>query len=58
MICLGNEEILVGVVVVEVVEVEDDILDVFIEIIEEIVVDEVNVDVFENIIDINILNED
>ncbi len=39
LIRLGNEEILVGVVAVEAVEVEDDILDASIETTEETVVE-------------------
>ncbi|MHC5171209.1 DNA gyrase subunit A [Acinetobacter johnsonii] len=58
LIRLGNEEILVGVVAVEAVEVEDDILDASIETTEETVVDEVNVDASENTTDTNISNED
>lgn len=58
LIRLGNEEILVGVVAVEAVEVEDDILDASIETTEETVVDEVNVDAFENTTDTNTSNED
>ena len=58
LIRLGNEEILVGVVAVEAVEVEDDILDASIETTEETVVDEVNVDASENTTDTNTSNED
>ena len=58
LIRLGNEEILVGVVAVEAVEVEDDILDASIETTEETVVDEVNVDASENTTDTNRSNED
>ena len=58
LIRLGNEEILVGVVAVEAVEVEDDILDSSIETTEETVVDEVNVDASENTTDTNTSNED
>ncbi|OOW12973.1 DNA gyrase subunit A [Acinetobacter sp. MF4640] len=58
LIRLGNEEILVGVVAVEAVEVEDDILDASIETAEETVVDEVNVDASENTTDTNTSNED
>ena len=58
LIRLGNEEILVGVVAVEAVEVEDDILDTSIETAEETVVDEVNVDASENTTDTNTSNED
>ena len=58
LIRLGNEEILVGVVAVEAVEVEDDILDASIETTEETVVDEVNVDACENTTDTNTSNED
>jgi len=49
---------LVGVVAVEAVEVEDDILDASIETTEETVVDEVNVDASENTTDTNTSNED
>jgi len=58
LIRLGNEEILVGVVAVEAVEVEDDILDASMETTEETVVDEVNVDASENTTDTNRSNED
>ncbi|WP_159152566.1 DNA gyrase subunit A [Acinetobacter johnsonii] len=58
LIRLGNEEILVGVVAVEAVEVEDDILDASMETTEETVVDEVNVDASENTTDTNTSNED
>lgn len=58
LIRLGNEEILVGVVAVDAVEVEDDILDSSIETTEETVVDEVNVDASENTTDTNTSNED
>jgi DNA gyrase subunit A len=58
LIRLGNEEILVGVVAVEAVEVEDDILDASIETNEETVVDEVNVDASENTTDTNTSNVD
>lgn len=58
LIRLGNEEILVGVVAVDAVEVEDDILDASIETTEETVVDEVNVDASENTTDTNTSNED
>ena len=58
LIRLGNEEILVGVVAVEAVEVEDDILDASIETTEETVVDDVNVDASENTTDTNTSNED
>lgn len=58
LIRLGNDEILVGVVAVEAVEVEDDILDASIETTEEAVVDEVNVDASENTTDTNTSNED
>ena len=58
LIRLGNEEILVGVVAVEAVEVEDDILDASIETTEETVVDEVNVDASENTTDTYTSNED
>ena len=58
LIRLGNEEILVGVVAVEAVEVEDDILDASMETTEETVVDDVNVDASENTTDTNTSNED